>query len=204
MPRLCLCCKRPIAFASTVMCDVCNAAIQQASKTYNLSYIDQCYAAFYYCDVSRLAIFRLKYYGKRRLARPIARLMHDEARARGLSGDIIVPVPIHKSRMRQRGFNQARLLALELANLMALPCADILKRTKHTEKQAGMSLAQRLSNIEGAFDIEPCNIQDKHIILVDDILTTGTTAAQCAKLLLEQGASEVSLIVFLTADDNKR
>ena len=111
----------------------------------------------------------------------------------------IVPVPLHPEREKQRGFNQAAVLAATLAKLLALPLADsALVRTKHTERhRAGMDAQARRESVAQVFAVaQPRLIAGERILLVDDVFTTGSTVSACARVLLEAGAEEVSVLTI--------
>jgi len=119
-----------------------------------------------------------------------------------LSGDLIVPVPLHPSRRRERGFNQAAIIARSLSKIMNLPIAEnVLKRIKPTERhRAGMDAFDRSKSIAGAFDIsKPNNIEGRRILLVDDLCTTGSTLGEAAQILRESGAAKVSAFTLARA-----
>ncbi|MFH0776377.1 MAG: ComF family protein [Patescibacteria group bacterium] len=107
-------------------------------------------------------------------------------------GCIIVPIPLHRKRLRWRGFNQAELLAKFVAQKLNLPIQDLLTRTKNTSQQAKLSRAERLRNLENAFQIAPSfSAQDKKFLLIDDVASTATTLIEAAKILKKDGAKEV-------------
>lgn len=111
----------------------------------------------------------------------------------------IVPVPLHPDREKQRGFNQATILATALANLMTLPLAEgALVRTRHTERhRAGMDAQARRESVAQVFAVaQPRIIAGEHILLVDDVYTTGATVSACARVLLEAGAEQVSVLTI--------
>ncbi len=108
---------------------------------------------------------------------------------------ILVPVPLHKSRLRKRGYNQAYEIAKEIAKLSKLKLDTSLKRIKKTEMQAQLKFKERTKNVKGAFQLKQ-PLSSKHIILVDDVMTTGNTLKECAKTLVKAGAQEVQILVF--------
>ena len=111
------------------------------------------------------------------------------------SATIIIPVPMSKKRLREKGYNQAALLARQMSVFLACPLEeDLLLRSRHTPHQTGLKRAQRQINLKNAFTIPPervKEIKDKRILLVDDVLTTSSTLQECAKLLLDQGAEKI-------------
>jgi ComF family protein len=107
---------------------------------------------------------------------------------------LLVPVPLHRWRLWERGFNQAVLIARALGREMD---SDLLRRTRSTPRLKGLDSSQRREAVAGAFALRPgASVNDKRIILVDDVLTTGATAEACAKTLRKAGAASVELIAF--------
>lgn len=150
-----------------------------------------------YTGVAKELVARLKFAGAQAAARPMAaRLMPVMDQERDL---IIMPVPTATSRVRGRGYDQAKLLARELSRQAHLPYADRLIRGGQTH-QVGSSRVQRLHQLQGAFRLsDPQKVYDKHILLVDDVLTTGATLESAAKLLKTHGAACVEAMVFAQA-----
>ena len=109
------------------------------------------------------------------------------------TADLILPVPLHKVRYRERGYNQSSLLACCAARICNISVNEkILTRTRHTSIQARLSSKERLKNVLNAFSVKtPEDVRNKKIILVDDVLTTGVTINECARVLIESGASHV-------------
>ena len=106
--------------------------------------------------------------------------------------DLLVPVPLHKKRLQERGYNQSALLAEALAKQTGIPWQECMQRVRNTPHQTGMNREQRLKNLDGAFIVKPgADIRGKRIILVDDVFTTGTTIRQCAGILHKAGAAEI-------------
>ena len=103
----------------------------------------------------------------------------------------VIPVPLHPLRERERGFNQAGLLAAALADALAVPYAPAaLQRTRRTQQQAKLSGADRQSNVTGAFQADTSQLSEGAVLLVDDVLTTGSTLLACRDALAAQGVSE--------------
>jgi ComF family protein len=146
----------------------------------------------------KAAIHEFKYRARRRVAGRLAEeLLASEAVAAVLRGsEVLVPVPLHPRRYQERGFNQAALLALEIAERTGLATAPgALVRRKDTKPQAGLSAAGRRLNVAGAFAVRrQTQIAGRIVVLVDDVLTTGATAQACARALKDGGASEVRLL----------
>jgi len=109
----------------------------------------------------------------------------------------MIPVPLHRAKRRQRGFNQAELIARAALKLNAVPgrlvlCVNILERRRETNSQIGLTAHQRRENLRGAFAVASAEpIKGRQVLLVDDVLTTGTTASECARVLLHAGATRV-------------
>ncbi len=115
-----------------------------------------------------------------------------DTRLAGQRFDLIVPVPLHPARQRERGFNQAELLALELQRKCRLPLGRVLQRTRYTTTQTQFDRSERMENLRGAFRLRRgCNVQDLRMLLVDDVLTTGSTLSECAFVLKKAGALSV-------------
>lgn len=111
---------------------------------------------------------------------------------------LVVPVPTITSHIRQRGYDHARILAKRYAKLCALPCRPLLHRGGQLS-QTGKDRATRLKQLEGVFALRGVVPKGAHILLVDDVMTTGATLEQCAKVLRRGGAASVSAVVFARA-----
>jgi ComF family protein len=143
-------------------------------------------------------VHELKYAGRRRAAERLAEALLEDAAVRALveTSDLLVPVPLHQRRQRERGFNQSALLAVEVGRRTARPtCADALVRRLASQPQAGLSAAARRKNVRDAFAVRRrAAVAGRVVTLVDDVLTTGATALACARRLEEAGAREVRLL----------
>jgi ComF family protein len=138
------------------------------------------------------AIHRFKYQGWRRLAAPLALLMAERLAVEGVAARFAVGVPLHPTRLRERGFNQAELLARELRKRLALSEPDgKLVRTRATPPQVGHDRLWRSSNVQGAFAWTGPPLDGSPIVLVDDVATTGATLDACASALRTHGSGPV-------------
>lgn len=152
----------------------------------------------------RGALHELKYRGRRRVAARLAEaLLTDAGSASVLTpGAVLVPVPLHPRRRRERGFNQAELLAAELSRRADLRVAGAaLVRRIDTPSQTGLSAAARRANMAGAFAVrQRAQVAGRVVVLVDDVLTTGATARACARVLIQAGAAEIRLLTAARVD----
>ena len=148
----------------------------------------------------REAIHAFKFGGRRTLAEPLGDLLvgFGLSALPGPAPDLLVPVPLHRRRERERGYNQALLVARRLERAWAVRvCADALLRTEATAPQAELDAAARRRNVRGAFAVvKPDLVEGRHLVLVDDVLTTGATAAECARALGRAGASVVGVLTI--------
>ncbi|HEY7833492.1 MAG TPA: ComF family protein [Ktedonobacterales bacterium] len=150
-----------------------------------------------YADPIRAAIHALKYRRQARLAGPLGDLLAHAGEAVAVMGraSVVVPVPLHPTRQRQRGFNQSTLLARRCAARLGLPTrADLLARTRATPPQVGLNASQRRANVSGAFTATraaSAALAGQVVLLVDDVCTTGATLVAAASALRAAGASAV-------------
>ena len=143
----------------------------------------------------REALHALKFGGRRALARPLADLLLEQCGA-GLPADVtaVVPVPLARDRERARGFNQAGLIAERLARRLGLPLERRwLARVRATAPQSELAAEERRTNVRGAFRAAP-DVRGRHVLLVDDVLTTGATLAECARAVAAAGAARVGVL----------
>jgi competence protein ComFC len=125
------------------------------------------------------------------LARWLCAAVHDE-RIRNHHFDVIVPVPLHRARERERGFNQAALLADLLSREMSILAKPVLERVRYTTTQTAFDRTERMENLRGAFRLRKrADVRGLRVLLIDDVLTTGSTVSECARVLKEAGASSV-------------
>jgi len=182
MPPLCPRCGKPQP--SGILCPGCVS--WQAE-------IDGIRSPFRFDGIIRQAIHQLKYKNLRALAVPLAKFLQDYLATNPVPGEVLVPVPLHQKRLRERGYNQSSLLAQELGKLSNLPVADnCLIRQKHAPPQArSSSVDDRRSNVADAFACRDQRPKDKRVLLIDDVSTSGATLDACAGALKAAGATSV-------------
>ena len=163
-------------------------------------YFDRAISCIEYCDKSKVLVLSLKYYGNTYMSRYIAQVMRDKLEFEQLSADYIIPVPLHKKRMRIRGFNQAEKIASYLSEYTNIPIIDCVKRNRNTKRLYALNKFQREKELKNAFEVKEDSeeIIGKRIILVDDIFTTGTTVNEISKKLKIYGVDEIIVLTFLT------
>ncbi|MDA8428832.1 MAG: ComF family protein [Geobacteraceae bacterium] len=166
-------------------------------------HFDAARAAVVYEGASRDLIHAFKYRNKTHLRRPLALLTIERLSAfvRLRASDLIVPVPLHRKRLRSRGFNQAVLLGELFSRHWEMPLdRHNLRRIRWTEPQVNLSASDRRANVKGAFFIQnPDAIHGRRVLLVDDVLTTGSTVEECAVMLKNAGAVDVTVITVARA-----
>ena len=147
----------------------------------------------------RAALHDLKYASERRLAEPLGAAVARRWEKVGVGASLIVPVPVHAERERQRGYDQAALIAAVAGRHLDLPVVRAIERARATTAQFELGRDQRAANVHGAFRLRPGArharaIRDQWILLIDDVVTTGSTMAACANVLVASGALAVSAI----------
>jgi ComF family protein len=196
-PLHCMSCNSQLdALNESRLCDKCGASIKpNAMPPFELETTGvMAYSAAIYEGTMKELIHSFKYKGKLTLTRTFIKLMADHIKENPeiLDVDLITAVPLHRSRLMRREFNQSLVLANKLAREFSLPAKDALKKTKKTKYQNELSKSERLTNLKGAFRVRDNNdISGKDILLVDDVMTTGATLNECADTLLAGGAGSV-------------
>ncbi len=191
----CVSCRTPFQNAFPLdeegRCSLCRLGLRGFDSAY-------CFGA--YEGALRDAIHLFKYGKVQTMARPLSDLLAS-ALPRDQRFDAIAPVPLHWRRRWQRGFNQAELLARSLTKRSGIPLLRALRRVHSTQTQAGLSNTSRRGNVAKAFRVRRgAAVEGKRILLIDDVMTTGSTAAACAVALKRAGAAKVSLLTVARVD----
>lgn len=190
------------------LCDQCKNALERYGRGFfrneRMPAVDSVFSAFYYNGGIETAIHAFKFKNQPGLSGTISRLMCEELENHGgiPESDYIVPVPMHPRKKRQRGYNQSELIAVKLGEYFNIEVrTDILRKVKYTRPQSRLKRIDRIHNLEGTFALEPgASVEGKSILLVDDVLTTGTTMNTCAKILKDKGTAHIYGIVAAIAE----
>lgn len=216
-PRLCNACGEPLVRNEQLVCISCMLDVPETGyhlnrdnllekSFYGRCYIEKAAAWSYYRQGSKVQrlIHKLKYNGVKPLGKYLGRVYGNILRSSAYCDDIdcILAVPLHSSRMRERGFNQSGLIAEGMSDALDIPLVDkILVRVKGSATQTRKQRYERWENVEGVFGVsDPERIEGKHILLVDDVITTGSTIEACATELLKLPGVKVSVAALATAE----
>lgn len=207
-PPKCVLCASFLTKEETDLCHSCrqNAEPFPGSKT-KIPFVAHWTSLWYYRDDVRKSIHRFKFGRRRHYAEIYGRLLALRLyESRYTDVDCVTWVPVSALRRFRRGYDQSKLLAVSLGKELSLPVVQLLKKIRHTPPQSTLSHApQRRANVLGAYKIvNPDSVIGKRILLLDDVLTTGATASECAKVLLTAGAKEVLLATVAVAKHDKK
>ena len=157
---------------------------------------NKCYSIFDYDEVIKSKLIKFKQSGYKNIGQTLSYLVSEYLDNLDIDIDIIIPMPIHSNRLKDRGFNQSEILCERLTGrYKKLVIKDILFRILDTPHQTGLSRFNRMENLSGAFILKkPSRIKGKKILLIDDIFTTGSTFDECAKVLYKAGAKTVDCL----------
>ena len=201
-PPKCMLCRRVLRRGETDLCRKCRADQEPwGNPKRKPQFLDSITAVWYYEGNVRRSILRYKFYGARHLAGGFGRNLAMRLLEKDGTYDILTWVPVSRLRRLTRGYDQVELLAEAVGRELNTEAQPTLKKIRHNRRQSSISsAAQRKANVLGAYRvIAPEQIRGKRILLLDDVLTTGATAGECARMLLTAGAKEVHCAVIATA-----
>ncbi len=191
---VCLKCGKPVKSDEQEFCTDCSR--------HEHSY-DQAAAVYEYSSAVKNSIYRFKYHNKREYADVYAKEMMKACghMIKMWNPDAIIPVPVHSSRLRSRGYNQAQLIAVQLGRLSGIPVDDVsLLRVKKTAPMKELGNSERIKNLQNAFQVNGKVVIYSKVLIVDDIYTTGATFDACAKALKDAGVQRVYGISLCVGD----
>lgn len=213
-PRTCVCCGKLLSSQEEGLCISCMASLPETGILntpgnemeryfWGIFPIERATALYYYAKGGSVAniLHGMKYHGRKRLCRQMGHVMGTELLNSGFFEgiDFIVPVPLHKSRLRTRGYNQSELLARGISDIISVPViTDAMIRTHNNATQTHKSAFERWDNAEGLFDItgKACSLSGRHILLIDDVLTTGATISACLDALKKVDTVKISVVTL--------
>jgi ComF family protein len=205
-PPKCILCGKVLENDETDLCRECRAtAPEHPQGKLKLQFIDSAAVVWYYRGTVRQSLHRYKFRNACHLAEPFGRMLAMKVLSADLEGlDLVTWVPISPLRKITRGYDQDELLARVVARELGLPCVPLLKKVRHNKAQSGIEgYAKRRANVLGVYEaVNRERLQGAKILLVDDILTTGATASECARVLLTWGAKEIHCAVVASAHHN--
>jgi competence protein ComFC len=206
-PPRCVICRGLLDIAAEMeICDTCYGSIpfyEGDPKVYPRDNFDALVSLCRYEGSIRRSILNYKFFGREAYVRAFASLLHEKLTARNIPGDIdlVLAVPLHRAKLKKRGYNQSALLSSALAGIMNKPeVSAVLKRRRDTVSQSTLPGYQRYDNIKDAFFVTKGDkLHGKNLLLVDDILTTGSTMGECSRVLKEAGAARITAAVLATS-----
>jgi len=199
-PPRCPTCGRLTAPGSREFCSFCGKSTAPAGRRSDRNvFYDEAYAAYVFEGKIRDLVLDLKFHGKRENARPLGQALAACIAKNGLRFDIISWIPVSASRLKERGYDQAGLIAASAAGALGHKCTPTLRRIKSTLPNSRMdSSSDRKRNVSGAFETI-YDIAGKRIVLIDDVISSGATMNECARVLKSSGAAAVTAAAVCSA-----
>ncbi len=194
-PPRCAFCRR-LTQKGAAICPLCRDRLPYTNAAARQEFpgLDGCWSALYYVDSVRASLLRYKFGGLNLYAKPYGEILAKCIDENKISCDSITWVPLSRRRLRKRGYDQAKLLAQETAGHLGVPCVPMLRKLRNNPPNSGTGSAEkRRQNVKNVYaPLKGAEISGKHILLIDDIVTTGATLCECAKVLKAAGASAVT------------
>lgn len=212
-PRFCICCQERLSINESHICGACQLALPRAIVSsfednemarifWGLIPIERCATLFYYTknSVYTRILMKLKYGNQPKVGITMGRMLAKSIYEKGFFNgiDVIVPVPLSKERERQRGYNQSEWIAKGISEITSIKIYNnFIVRTKVTPSQTSLKLHERLESVQGAFQLKDTHdLIGKHILLVDDVLTTGATLLACAETIAKIPKTKISIVTL--------
>ena len=205
LPRICPGCNKKLLSDEEPVCKECLSSILTADenlirrefnrKFSSTKFIKDFYSAYVFETDKTLqnVIHALKYNKQFKLGNYLGKILAEGIFSKNWVIDIIIPVPINHLKRAERGFNQSDFIVKGISTVLQIPYSTkSIKRTRYTDSQTALKLQERAKNVENAFKVKNINkVKNKNILLVDDVITTGATTLECAKVLIDSGAATV-------------
>ena len=212
MPRICAACGQRLAVGEHVLCGMCNFDLPRTNhylKPYDNELaqlfwiqipVERAASLFYYKPQTQTShiIYKLKYFDHPEVGVEMGRFAAEEFMQNDFfeGVDCIVPVPLTKSRKRERGYNQSEMIARGVSKVTGIPVVtDAVRRTTFKESQTKKDRWERMDNVGSVFEVASSkNVAGKHVLVIDDVITTGATIVGCAETLVKAGAKKISVM----------
>ena len=205
-PPRCFLCREVLKNREEAVCAECREHIlsEEQDHVFSLEFIDQALALFDYKGNVRESIHALKFGKQAWIARKAAGFMFKSMEKAGFEADVITWVPMRSREKAKRGFDQSEILAREIAKLAGMKATRTLEKVKKTKRQSSLSARERRANVLGAYvSSDPGSVRGKRILLVDDVITTGSTMSEAARILRMDGADKIYALSLARSDLSK-
>lgn len=205
-PEKCILCGRVLRPGETDFCGECRASAPEYDEKRRLPGIDSVTAVWFYENKVRDSLIRFKFHHKPGYAAGFGRMMAMKAARQPSQADFVAWVPVSAKRRWERGYDQGQLLAQAVSRELWLEAKPVLKKIRDNPAQSGIeSMEQRYANVKDAYRVtDPEAVTGKRILLIDDILTTGATSSECARMLRSAGAESIHLLVAASGRKHKK
>jgi ComF family protein len=215
LPPVCVCCDSPLPADTRFVCPDCLAKLKGVDKNYNIfqdrmhkvNFDGNAFSLYWFIEGTEIQyiLHSLKYSRMKSIGKVFGRKIGEEILSKFPGKfDYAVPVPLHKSKLRERTYNQSDYICHGISEALGIkPLEKCLNRTRCTKTQTKLSITEREENVRNAFALNPKFgelIKGKNIILVDDVITTGSTILECARVLKENGCGEVAVCSIALAE----
>ena len=210
-PNCCPGCDQPLVSGEEHLCTSCEHDLPLYPANENILHyfagrLDladaRAYFKFYHGGITQNLLHHIKYKGNQELGEYLGKMFiqHLSKQSAYTNVDVVVPIPLHKSKLRARGYNQSEVLAIGMADVLGVAVdSSGIVRTRKSETQTRKNRADRWQNVLGIFEVTNDNYHDKHVLLVDDVITTGATLEACGETILAAGAASLSVATLAAA-----
>lgn len=205
-PPKCVFCGAILKADESDLCRKCRFSLPEAEEPFKRGeFYTQCWSVYYYEETVAESFKRYKFHGMQQYASVYGRLLAMRILRGKVDFDLLTWVPTSEKRKRTRGYDQTFLLAQSVAQELGIVCHRLLKKTVHNEKQSGLrDNAARRANVLGVFEVcEEETLKGQRILLIDDVVTSGATLSECARVLLTAGAASVECATFAATKEKE-